>query len=178
MANSTEPSNSASDQPKSDLRKFAEWFAPFGVEFIVIGGQAETLMGSPRVTFDVDLCYRRSPENHERLASALKGLNVRLRNAPPDLPFVPDARTLGMGSNFTFQTSIVDLDMLGWVEPIGNYDELLKNCQTYPIGPLSVKVISLDDLIRIKQHIKRSKDIDSLYQLLAIKRIREETGQK
>jgi hypothetical protein len=157
---------------------FVEWFAPFGVEYIVIGGQAETLMGSPRVTFDVDLCYRQTPKNHERLSAALKGLNIRLRNAPPDLPFTMDARTLAMGSNFTFETSVVDLDLLGWVEPIGNYDALLQNCQTYPVGEFSVNVINLDDLIRIKQHIKRSKDVDSLYQLLAIKRIREETGLK
>ena len=102
MANSTEPNNSASDRPKSDLHQFAEWFAPFNV----------------------------------------------------------------------------DLDLLGWVEPIGNYDALLKNCQMYPIGSLSVKVTSLDDLIRIKQHIRRPKDVDSLYQLLAVKRVREETGQK
>lgn len=26
------------------------------VEFLVIGGQAEYLFGSPRVTYDVDLC--------------------------------------------------------------------------------------------------------------------------
>ncbi len=47
---------------KSDLRKIAEVMLHHGVEFIVIGGQAETLMGSPRVTLDVDLCYRRSPQ--------------------------------------------------------------------------------------------------------------------
>ncbi len=83
-----------------------------------------------------------------------------------------------MGSNFTFKTSIADLDLLGWVELIGNYDALQKNCQRYLLGDVSVDVIGLDDLIRIKQHIKRPKDVDSLYQLLAIKRVREETGQR
>ena len=77
MENSTGPSNSDSGKAKSDLQLFAELFAKFGVEFIVVGGQAEVLMGSPRVTYDVDLCYRRSPENHERLAAALQGLHVR-----------------------------------------------------------------------------------------------------
>ena len=37
-----------------------------------------------------------------------------------------------------------------------------------------VKVIDLDDLIRIKQHIRRPKDQDSLWQLLAIKRLRKQ----
>lgn len=179
MENSTEPqSDSGKPDRISNLRKITGCLVPHGVEFIVIGGQAETLMGSPRVTYDVDLCYRQSPENHERLAMALKGLNVKLRNVPPDVPFILDARTLGMGSNFTFNTSIVDLDLLGWVEPIGNYDAVLKNCQRYAIGELKVDVIDLDDLITIKKHINRPKDRESLYQLLAIKRIREETGRK
>src|SRR5215207_7774720 len=77
-----------------------------GVEFIVIGGQAEYLFGSPRVTYDVDLCYRRTRENLERLAAALNDLKPTLRGAPPDLPFVIDARSLALGENFTFNTTV------------------------------------------------------------------------
>jgi hypothetical protein len=71
---------------QSELEAFAEVLLRHGVEFIVIGGQAETLMGSPRVTFDTDLCYRRTPENLKNLAAALKELNPTLRGAPADLP--------------------------------------------------------------------------------------------
>ncbi len=66
------------------------------------------------------------------------------------------------------------LDLLGWVEPFGDYDRLRKTAETYRVGELELHAISLDDLIRVKEHIGRSKDGDSLYQLLAIKRIREE----
>jgi hypothetical protein len=41
-----------------------------------------------------------------------------------------------------------------------------------------LKVIALDDLIRVKEHIARKKDSESLFQLRAIKRLREETGQR
>lgn len=49
------------DEPaeQSPLERFCAVLAEHGVEFIVVGGQAEALMGSPRVTYDVDLCYRR-----------------------------------------------------------------------------------------------------------------------
>lgn len=163
----------------SDLRQIAEVMDAHGVEFVVIGGQAETLMGSPRVTYDVDLCYRRTPENMARLAAALKALDATLRNAPADLPFILDARTLEMGSNFTFHTSVVNLDVLGYVQPIGEYDELARSAETFQLvdGRL-VRTISLDDLIRVKTTIKRFKDGESMYQLLAIKRVREETGQR
>jgi predicted nucleotidyltransferase len=159
---------------KSDLRRIAEIFVRHGVEFIVIGGQAETLYGSPRVTYDVDLCYERSASNLQRLAEALKELKPKLRGAPPDVPFLIDARALSLCSNFTFETPIVALDILGWVEPFGEYAALLKSSQIMRVGDMDLRVIGLDDLIKIKQHINRSKDRESLMQLLAIKRIQSE----
>jgi hypothetical protein len=54
------------------LEAFLELFRRHNVEFIVIGGQAEVLMGSPRVTYDSDLSYRRTAENLKRLAAALR----------------------------------------------------------------------------------------------------------
>ncbi len=150
----------------------------YGVEFLVIGGQAEYLFGSPRVTYDVDFCYRRTRENIERLAAALKELKPTLRGAPAGLPLVLDAQALGFGSNYTFDTDFGKFDLLGWVEPLGDYDALLKNSEKYVIGDMEIQTIGLDDLIRIKEHIGRAKDRESLLQLLAIKRIRAEEGRK
>lgn len=163
--------------PRSELGLIAEVMDAHEVEFIVIGGQAETLMGSPRITYDVDLCYRRTPENMARLATALKALGAHLRNVPDGVPFLLDARTLEMGNNFTFHTSVVNLDILGYVEPIGGYDDLLRSAEMYQlIDGRTVRSISLDDLIKVKTTIKRFKDGESMYQLLAIKRIRDERG--
>ena len=159
---------------KSDLHQIAEVFAKHGVEFIVIGGQAESLMGSARVTYDVDLCYRRTQNNLERLAEALKQLKPTLRGAPPNLAFVIDARSLALGNNYTFETPLGSLDLLGWIDPLGGYDAVIKNAETYPVGDIELKVIGLADLIRVKEHIGRAKDRDSLWQLLAIQRLRRE----
>ena len=156
------------------LERAAGLMTRHNVEFIVIGGQAEYLFGSPRVTYDVDLCYRRTPANLERLAAALWELKPSLRGAPPGLPINFDARTLSLGSNFTLQTVFGDLDRMGWVEPIGDYEALAPRVETYDVGSLRLQVISLEDLIRVKEHLGRSKDRDSLYQLMAIRRVREE----
>jgi predicted nucleotidyltransferase len=159
---------------ESDLEKIAKLLRDQGVEFIVIGGQAASAHGSPLVTYDVDLCYRRTPQNLERLAKALRQLNPTLRNAPADLPFIIDARTLTLGSNFTFATINGNLDLLGWVEPIGDYEAVSRNAITVSVAGMELKIIGLDDLIRIKQHIRRQKDQMALIQLLAIKKIRDE----
>jgi len=166
------------DTEKSALEQIAEVLLAHEVEFIVIGGQAELLMGSPRVTYDVDLCYRRTHENLERLARALREIKPALRDAPGDLPFVIDAQSLALGSNFAFVTSIGTLDLLGWVEPLGEYEVLLRNAHVVRVGKLDLRVIDLEDLITIKRHIQRPKDRESLQQLLAIKRIRDEEDEE
>jgi hypothetical protein len=89
---------------------------------------------------------------------------------------VPDVRTLTLGSNFTFDTPFGAVDFLGYVDPIGDYDLLAASAESYPLADLRIRTIGLDDLIRVKRHIARFKDSESLYQLLAIKRVREEMG--
>ncbi len=165
------------DIEKSEFEQIVERLLAARVEFIVIGGQAEYLLGSARVTFDTDLCYRRTKENLERLACAIAELNPTLRGAPRDLPFQLDAKSFALGNNFTFDTSAGPLDLLGYVEPLGGYDEIMRNAETVNVGDLALKVISLEDLIRIKQHINRPKDRDSLMHLLAIKRVRDEQAK-
>jgi hypothetical protein len=124
------------------------------------------------VTFDVDLCYRRTAENLERLAKALTSLHPTLRGAPGDLPFRLDARSLALGNNFAFSTERGPLDLLGYVEPIGAYDEIVKAAEQIELGQCKVQVISIDDLIRIKEHIQRPKDRESLMHLQAIRKLR------
>src|SRR5688572_18023783 len=131
-------------------------------------------MGSPLVTYDTDLCYRRTKENLERLADALKELKPTLRGAPADLPFTLDAHALAFGSNYTLNTSMGPLDLLGWVEPLGAYESLLPASEIYVVGELTLRTIGLEDLIQIKQHIGRAKDRESLLQLLAIRSLRGE----
>jgi predicted nucleotidyltransferase len=167
------------DEPRepSRLERFCAVLAEHGIEFIVVGGQAEALMGGARVTYDVDLCYRRTTANLERLASALGTLKLTLRGAPPDLKFRLDAQALALGQNYTF---VVDdeypLDFLGYLEPIGTYEDLLPRVETVTIGGRPIQIIGLEDLIRIKRHINRPKDRESLLHLEAIKRPREQEG--
>ena len=167
------------DEPveQSPLERFCAVLAEHGVEFIIVGGQAEALMGGARVTYDVDLCYRRTPDNLERLATALGTLNLTLRGAPPELKFRLDAQALALGQNYTFEADGEwPLDFLGYLEPLGTYEDLLPHVETMSIGGRPTQVIGLEDLIRIKRYLGRPKDRESLLQLEAIKRLREQEG--
>ncbi len=155
---------------KSEVEIICEILLRHGVEFLVIGGQAEVLYGSSRVTLDVDVCYRRSGENLARLASALLELKPTLRGAPPDLQFRLDAQSLALGNNFTFITTAGDFDLLGYVEPIGGYEQLSSNATAFQAGEMAIRAIGLDDLIKIKEYLRRPKDQAALHQLYALRR--------
>ena len=45
--------------------------ADAGVEYIVVGGAAATAHGSARLTLDLDVVYRRTPDNIARVAESV-----------------------------------------------------------------------------------------------------------
>ena len=131
----------------------------------MLGGQAAVLYGLPLPTYDIDLCYRRTAQNLAHLATALEEIHPTLRGAPPDLPFRLDAQSLALGAHFDFNTDLGPLDLLGWVEPFGTFDELIGRAEMIDLETCCVPVIHLDDSIAIKRHINRSKDQVTLLQL-------------
>ncbi|MEX2552404.1 MAG: hypothetical protein WD627_05330 [Actinomycetota bacterium] len=129
-----------------------------GVRFVVIGGIAATLHGSPSFTLDLDICHSRDLDNLERLEASLKQLRAKLRGAPDDLPFLLDARTLRAGDNFTFVTTLGDLDCLGTPAGTRGFDDLNTNAVEMDVDGMKVRVVSLNDLIRMKRASGRPKD--------------------
>jgi hypothetical protein len=128
------------------------------VRFVLIGGLAARLHGSPSVTDDTDVCYARDRVNLERLAAALTDLHARLRGAPLDVPFILDALTLEMGDSFTFETDAGKLDVLATPSGTDGYEELNANAIEVHTDLLTIRVASLDDLIRMKRAAGRPKD--------------------
>lgn len=138
------------------------------VEFLVIGGLAANAHGAARITFDVDIVYQRSRENLARLVEALKPHHPYLRGAPPDLPFLWDARTLQSGLNFTLTTDAGDLDLLGEVTGGGNYEQLLPFCITLHLFGQECLCLGLEKLIQVKRAAGRPKDFEAIAELEAI----------
>lgn len=128
------------------------------VEFIVVGGVSAVLLGAPIVTFDLDICFRRTPMNITRLAAALAPFRPRLRNFPPDLPFTFDERTLQLGTNFTLVIAGEDVDLLGEMIAIGGYEQLIGGAKDIELGGFPVKVLPLEKLIETKRAAGRLKD--------------------
>jgi predicted nucleotidyltransferase len=146
-----------------------ELLAGYGVRFIVIGGVAAGAHGSSQATFDLDVWYARDRENLERLGRAMISVNARLRNAPPGLPFKADAETLRRGLNFTFETDLGKLDLLGVVDGItAGFEEAMAAALMLEMSGRRYAIISLPELIASKRAAGRTKDLLALPELEAI----------
>jgi predicted nucleotidyltransferase len=62
-----------------------------------------------------------------------------------------------------------DIDLLGEVSGVGNYQNLAANAVEMQICGISVRVISLDDLISAKRAAGRTKDLLVLPELEALR---------
>jgi hypothetical protein len=138
------------------------------VEFVIIGGMAATVHGSAHVTVDLDIVYRRTMENMQRLATALGSLNPYLRGAPPGLPFAFDVETIRRGLNFTLVTSAGDLDALGEAVGGGTYEALIVRSELREVLGFEVAFVDLEMLIHLKRAAGRPKDLERVAELEAI----------
>jgi predicted nucleotidyltransferase len=160
-------------EPTYHPERAIEVLLAHGVKFIVVGGIAATLHGSPMMTVDLDISYERTHDNLKLLAAALVQMNARLRGVDQEVPFLLDAETLKRGSNFTFDTDAGPLDCLGWVDGIGGYEDLARRAVDMSLTGHSVTVASLDDLIVMKKAAGRVKDERDVLHLEAIKEMTE-----
>jgi hypothetical protein len=156
-------------EPPFDPLRALHTLVDHGVRFVLIGGYAGALRGSPMITGDVDVCYARDDENLERLAGALGSLDARLRGAPPEVPFRLDARTLRAGDHFTFTTSAGPIDILGTPAGTKGLSDLDATATDEVIDGLTIRVASIEDLIRMKRAAGRAKDRIELEWLSAVR---------
>ncbi len=159
----------------TDFARLLQALVSGGVEFIIIGGVAATAHGSAHVTADLDIVYRRTPQNIARLAEALSPLQPYIRGAPPGLPFQFDVETIRRGLNFTLVTVAGDLDAMGEATGGGTYEALLSRSETRLLFCLDVRFVDLETLIHLKRAAGRPKDLERIAELEAISEERRKT---
>jgi hypothetical protein len=155
----------SSDAMPPFLEDLVKRLVPGQVEFVVVGGVSAVLHGATITTRDLDLCYRRTPENIARLVAALGPLQPRPRGFPTGLPFIFDERTIRLGNNFTLEVGDESLDLLGEMSAVGGYEQIISNCLAIEIAGFPVKLLALEDLITTKTAANRPKDLAVLPEL-------------
>ena len=145
------------------------------VDYVVVGGFASVILGSPLPTEDIDLLPDRGEENLTRLAAALKRMNARIRTDGDPVPAPIDAAFLAnmpFMLNLVTDFGIVDLTFepsgpvrgfLSWNEDASD-EEIAEG--------LTIRVASLDDIIASKRAADREKDRRALPYLESLRDFR------
>ena len=106
------------EPPALDIDRLLTCLSRHNVEFLLVGGVAAIAYGALRPTADLDCLARRSRDNLERLAAALRKLNARLRvhgladDEASQLPTHLDSETLAGMVISTWRTDAGDFDVL------------------------------------------------------------------
>jgi len=160
------------EPPELDAGAILSALEKHGVQFVLIGGLAAIVRGSPFPTEDLDLTPEASRENLGRLSAALRELDAKVRSAEVDeaLPFGHDADSLSAVRVWNLVTphGVLDVSLV----PTGTegYPDLVRDAGDFALFGVTVKVASLADIIRSKQAANRPKDqrvLPTLREILA-----------
>lgn len=154
-----------------DPERILQTLDQHGVRYVLIGGLAGTLYGSPHVTTDVDVAPEPSPSNLERLGKALESLDARIRvdGVPDGLAFDRSAEMLSRVELLKLTTRAGDLDLAFEPAGTGGYPDLIEGAITLDIRGTRVVVAALEDMIRSKEAEGREKDRLTLPTLRALR---------
>jgi hypothetical protein len=143
-----------------DPARIFETLARHEVEFVLIGALAARLQGFPRLTADADLTPAPTPENLERLATALLELDARVytESVPEGLAFDCSATTLARADIWNLTTAAGRVDVIFRPAGIDDYEALRANAARFEIHGAPLFAASLSDILRLKEAADRPQD--------------------
>jgi hypothetical protein len=138
-----------------------------GVDYLTIGAFAVIAHGYVRATADIDLIARQDRDNLERLAAVFTELGARLRGVDAHLLEIDptDPEVLASGASFTLDTDAGPVDYLNDVPGAGEYTDLRSRAVQTTAAGVAVRVVGLDDLIRMKRASGRPQDLRDIANL-------------
>jgi hypothetical protein len=146
-----------------DPEKLLRALVEHEVDFHVIGAVAAWLQGSPAVTLDLDVMPRRDMDNADRLAAALNSLEARPPGAEAPVE-LEGADFLGWQAQ-QFETVAGPLDVVPHAAAIGAFEDVAT--VGLELDDLSIRAITIDEVIASKEELGRPKDTAALPALYA-----------
>lgn len=147
------------------------------VKYAVVGGVAVVLHGYVRNTLDLDLIIDPSPKNVDNLFSSLHDLGY--------LPRVPvtaeEFKQKGKRKEWLEQKNMKAFSFFHLRDPLKIIDILISEINQYEkfkkvffkAGGVTIPVISISDLKRLKLKANRLRDRDDIYHLNYLEKIKK-----
>ncbi len=159
----------------ADYQSLLKEFADKKLRYLIVGGVAVNLHGYPRFTNDIDILLALDHDNLAKMAAIMKemGYEQRLPIAIQELEDTDKVR------RFVKDKGLVAYSFIHTKEPQFNIDVLVGESLEFEkftlhtmhadVWGLDVPVVSIDDLIAMKQHSDREKDVQDVVALLELK---------
>lgn len=125
--------------------------------------------GSALMTRDVDVVCSLDAGNLVRIHNALEELHPVHRMTPAKHPFTRDQAMNGGLKNLYLTTDWGQLDCLGEVKGVGDYEVCLGNSEILEVEGRPMHVLSIDALIQAKRAMGRPRDLHAVLELEAIR---------
>jgi len=133
------------------------------VKYVLVGGIALNLHGGERATHDMDILVEMSDDNLTKVVSILKGKGYRIKQ-PVDPMGIADRKTRDdwirnknmKAFNFYKEDEMEEVDII--IDSPVKYPEAQKDAVRIRSGPLTMPVISIKKLIKMKKNTGRPTD--------------------
>ncbi|MFH0924303.1 MAG: hypothetical protein V1872_01505 [bacterium] len=150
------------------------------IKYVLVGGIAFNLLGGFRNTLDLDIIVEMRSENLLKIVQIMldQGYKVKQPVNPKDIAIDAIRNSWIKEKNmkaFNFykdERSFEEVNII--IESPINFEEAIKNLVFVKIGDISLPVISVDNLIKMKEFADRDKDRLDIKELLKIKVLRDE----
>jgi len=147
-------------QFSSDMKRLLDLFGRFGVRYTLVGGHAVNYYGYVRTTQDMDLLVLPTTENADRVMDALSAFGFGEAGIPREL-FERDKGAVHLGVEPN------RIDILTSLKGVDN-TTIFEGAQTVEIDGVAVRIISLEDLLRVKRSSDRPRDLADADELAKI----------
>jgi predicted nucleotidyltransferase len=148
------------------------------VKYVLVGGVASNLLGALRSTYDLDLLVELSDTNLGKIVKVLKKYGYRVKQ-PVDPMGIADKRTRTdwienkhlKAFNFYKDAEWKEIDLI--IKSPVSFKEARKSAVCFKIGNLTLRVISIDNLIKMKKKTGRERDKLDIKELKKLKRMKK-----
>ncbi len=151
------------------MKRLFAAFERFGVEYLLISGQASILYGAATFSEDVDIWLGPGAANVRRLVRSLAACGAKVHKLTPPL----EARWLRRGHGFHFVTpGPVYLDVMAYPPRAGGFAAAVARAARVASPWGSVPLVSIEELILLKR-TRRLPDYEVISNLVRIRVDRE-----
>ena len=146
------------------------------VKYVLVGGLAVNLLGAMRTTADMDILVEMSDDNLKKIVQILKAQGYRVKQ-PIDPLRIADKSTREnwikkkhmKAFNFYKDEGLKEVDII--IESPVTYEKARNDIVRIKMGDLTVPVISISKLVKMKQNTGRAVDKLDIEELTKIKRL-------